>query len=44
VLVDIASETGGGETGIGVSWSVQHRRAGATVSQQELDIGRGFLG
>jgi protein arginine N-methyltransferase 1 len=42
--VAIESETGGGESGIGMRWSVTHRRGGAELSRQQQDIGRGFLG
>ena len=42
--LDIYSETGGGESGIDVRWTVEHRRAEKTVSRQSLDIGTGFLG
>jgi len=44
VTLAISSETGGDESGIDVRWSVEHRRGGATISQQSLDIGQGFLG
>jgi len=40
----VSSETGGGEGGIDVRWSVEQRRGGAAVSHQSLDIGSGFLG
>ena len=40
----LASETGGGESGIDVRWSARlERRAGATL-EQSLAIGAGFLG
>jgi SAM-dependent methyltransferase len=44
LVLDVSSETGGGESGIDVRWTVQHRRGGATVSRQSLDIGSGYLG
>jgi protein arginine N-methyltransferase 1 len=44
VSLAISSETGGDESGIDVRWAVEQRRGGATVSQQALDIGQGFLG
>jgi protein arginine N-methyltransferase 1 len=44
LVLDVSSETGGGESGIDVRWTVEHRRDEATVSRQSLDIGTGFLG
>jgi protein arginine N-methyltransferase 1 len=44
VDLDIASETGGGESGIAVRWSVTHARAGEALTRQTLDIARGHLG
>jgi len=44
VSLEISSETGGGESGIDVRWTVEQRRAGSVVSRQSLDIGGGFLG
>jgi protein arginine N-methyltransferase 1 len=44
VVLDLSSETGGGESGIDVRWTVEQRRGGAAVSRQSLDIGSGFLG
>ena len=44
VSLAISSETGGDESGIDVRWTVEQRRGGATISQQALDIGQGFLG
>jgi len=44
LALDVSSETGGGEGGIDVRWSVEQRRGGAAVSHQSLDIGSGFLG
>ncbi|HEU4618761.1 MAG TPA: ribonucleotide-diphosphate reductase subunit beta, partial [Gammaproteobacteria bacterium] len=43
ISLEIASETGGDEAGIAVRWTVQHRRGGALLSRQELDIGAGLL-
>jgi protein arginine N-methyltransferase 1 len=43
LALDVSSETGGGESGIDVRWSVEQRRGAALVSQQALDIGSGFL-
>jgi protein arginine N-methyltransferase 1 len=44
LALDVSSETGGGESGIDVRWTVEHRRGEKTVSRQSLDIGSGFLG
>jgi len=44
LALEVSSETGGGEGGIDVRWSVEQRRGGAAVSHQSLDIGSGFLG
>jgi protein arginine N-methyltransferase 1 len=44
LVLDVASETGGGESGIEVRWTVEQRRAGAPTVSQSLDIGSGFLG
>jgi SAM-dependent methyltransferase len=44
VLLRISSETGGGESGIGVTWRAEHRRGSTTLDVQELDIGQGWLG
>jgi protein arginine N-methyltransferase 1 len=44
LALDISSETGGGETGIGVAWTVEHRRGEETLARQTLDIGSGWLG
>jgi SAM-dependent methyltransferase len=43
LVLDVSSETGGGESGIDVRWSVEQVRGSATVSRQALDIGSGFL-
>jgi SAM-dependent methyltransferase len=44
LALNISSETGGGESGIDVRWTVEHRRGEKIVSRQSLDIGSGFLG
>jgi protein arginine N-methyltransferase 1 len=44
LALEVSSETGGGESGIDVRWTVEQRRGGAQVSRQSLDIGSGFLG
>jgi type I protein arginine methyltransferase len=44
IALDVSSETGGGENGIDVCWTVEHRRGDEVVSRQSLDIGTGFLG
>ena len=44
LALDVSSETGGGESGIDVRWTVEHRRGEKIVSSQSLDIGSGFLG
>ena len=44
LALDLYSETGGGESGIDVRWTVEHRRGEKTVSRQSLDIASGFLG
>jgi len=43
LALDVSSETGGGESGIDVRWSVEQRRGEKTVSRQSLDIASGFL-
>jgi SAM-dependent methyltransferase len=44
LALGVSSETGGGESGIDVRWTVEHRRGEKIVSGQSLDIGSGFLG
>ena len=44
LAIDIACETGGGESGIDVRWTVEQRRGGASVRRQSLDIREGFVG
>jgi SAM-dependent methyltransferase len=44
VTIDIASETGGDDTGIDVRWTVEHRRGSAVVARQALDLRAGFIG
>jgi len=41
--VALESETGGGESGIGMRWQVTHRRGETVLSRQNQDIGRGFI-
>ena len=41
--LELVSETGGGESGIGMRWSVEHLRAGAVCARQALDLGRGQI-
>jgi hypothetical protein len=43
-VLDVSSETGGGESGIDVRWAVEQRRGEKIVSRQSLDIASGFLG
>ena len=40
----IETETGGGESGIEVRWTVRHGRAGRPLADQQLSIGAGWLG
>ena len=44
IVLTVASETGGTESGIEVRWAVEQKRSGATVDSQNLSIGEGFLG
>jgi protein arginine N-methyltransferase 1 len=44
VRIELESETGGGESGIGMRWSVLHVRDGRELSRRAQDIGRGQLG
>ena len=44
LALEISSETGGGESGIDVRWTVEQRRGEKIVSRQSLDIASGFLG
>lgn len=44
LVLDVSSETGGGESGIDVRWTVEQRRGEKIVSRQSLDIASGFLG
>jgi protein arginine N-methyltransferase 1 len=39
----VASETGGGDTGIEVAWNATHRRGASVLAEQALAIGAGFL-
>jgi protein arginine N-methyltransferase 1 len=43
LTLDIVSETGGGEAGIAVRWTVEQRREDASLACQTLDIGLGQL-
>jgi protein arginine N-methyltransferase 1 len=43
ISVAIESETGGGEGGIHVAWTVQHARGGRSAGEQALSIGAGWL-
>jgi protein arginine N-methyltransferase 1 len=43
VELALESETGGGESGIGLRWEVVHRRADAVLLRESRDIGRGAL-
>jgi len=44
VTLALESETGGGESGIGLRWETVHSRGGRELSRQLHDIGRGFIG
>jgi protein arginine N-methyltransferase 1 len=44
VELGLVSETGGGESGIAVQWSVTHERSGKALTRQALDIAQGYLG
>ncbi len=44
LVLEVSSETGGGESGIDVRWTVEQRRGEKIVSRQSLDIASGFLG
>jgi protein arginine N-methyltransferase 1 len=44
VELGLVSETGGGESGIAVQWSVTHERGGKALTRQALDIAQGNLG
>jgi protein arginine N-methyltransferase 1 len=39
----LETETGGGESGIEVRWTVRHLRRGTVLNDQELSIGAGWL-
>jgi SAM-dependent methyltransferase len=43
IEVSIESETGGGENGIEVRWTVKHARTGRPTDEQTLSIGAGWL-
>jgi protein arginine N-methyltransferase 1 len=43
IALTIESETGGGEGGIEVRWTVRHARAGRPLDEQALSIGAGWL-
>jgi len=44
LTLQIESETGGGEAGIGMRWRVTHNRADQVLATQQQDIARGFIG
>ncbi len=44
VAIELASETGGSEPGIGMRWEVRQLRAGRELVRRTQDIGRGQLG
>lgn len=41
--IAIESETGGGESGIGMCWTVRRLRGGRELTREQHDIGRGHL-
>ena len=43
IALAIESETGGGESGIEVRWTVRHARAGLPAAEQSLSIASGWL-
>jgi SAM-dependent methyltransferase len=43
IMFAIESATGGGESGIDVSWTIRHTRDGAMLGEQALSIGAGWL-
>jgi protein arginine N-methyltransferase 1 len=43
IAIEIETETGGGESGIDVRWTVNHLREGQPVLEQALSIGYGWL-
>jgi SAM-dependent methyltransferase len=43
IMVALESETGGGESGIDVRWTVRHTRGGLPADEQALSIGAGWL-
>ena len=44
IVLTVASETGGTESGIAVRWAVEQKRSGTLRNEQKLSIGDGFLG
>lgn len=44
VTLELVSETGSGESGIEVRWTIEQRRGASTVARQALDIAQGHLG
>lgn len=44
ITLCVSSETGGGEGGIDVRWTIEQRRQGTLIGHQTLSIGDGFLG
>jgi len=43
IVLAIESETGGGESGIEVGWTIRHARKGSVLDEQALSIGAGWL-
>ena len=44
LIATLESETGGGESGIGLRWVVRQERDGQALAMRQHDIGRGYLG
>ena len=44
IVLTVASETGGTESGIEVRWTVEQKRSGTLIDRQSLSIAEGFLG
>lgn len=43
LVLELETETGGGQSGIGVTWTVRHERHGDRLTEQTLSIGAGWL-
>ena len=43
LALEVACETGGGEGGISMQWTAEHRRDGRVLDAQTLDISAGYL-